>query len=41
VVLSRSANLLCFAIHKDRFNKMKDRIKDWEIVDLTNQQVNA
>jgi hypothetical protein len=37
VALSRSANLLCFAIHKDRFNKMKDRINDWEIVDLTNQ----
>jgi hypothetical protein len=38
VALSRSVNLLCFAIHRDRFSKMRDKIKDWEIVDLTIQQ---
>jgi hypothetical protein len=41
VALSRSANLLCFAIHQDRFSKMKDRVKDWEIVDLTTQPANS
>lgn len=35
VAMSRPTHLLCFAIHQNRFNAIKDRISGWEVVDLT------
>jgi len=35
VGMSRPTHLLCFAIHKDRYSSIQDKIRGWEIVDLT------
>jgi hypothetical protein len=35
VAMSRPTHLLCFAIHKDRYVSMKDKIRGWEVIDLT------
>lgn len=35
VAMSRPTHLLCFAIHKDRYMPMKDKIRGWEVIDLT------
>lgn len=33
VAMSRPTHLLCFAIHQNHFDLIKDRVKGWEIVD--------
>jgi Superfamily I DNA and RNA helicases len=35
VAMSRPTHLLCFAIHKDRYNAIKDKVNGWEVIDLT------
>ena len=35
VAMSRPTQLLCFALHQDRFNAIKDNIDGWEIIELT------
>ena len=35
VAMSRPTHLLCFAIHKDRYVSMKDKIRGWEVIDVT------
>lgn len=34
VAMSRPTHLLCFALHQDRFNAIKDNIDGWEIIEL-------
>jgi len=34
VAMSLHIYLLCFAIHQDRFDKIKNKLTDWEIVNL-------
>ncbi|MEX1014152.1 MAG: UvrD-helicase domain-containing protein [Candidatus Paceibacterota bacterium] len=39
VGFSRPKDLLCFAVHKDRFNdKIKEGMKDWEVINITKDE---